>query len=373
MKYLSRGPVGFIVAAVVGLVVACSPAQAQQKAPTKKEVKAVVDKAIKHLRSSQEKNGGFSSRRFGPGVTALVVAGLLQNGVSENDPMVAKALKYLESNVQDNGGIYNRFLANYTTSVAIMAFKEANTKGKYDTLLKNAGKFLKSIQHGPPGAKEEDIEFGGFGYDKKSRPDMSNTAFTVEALLAAGVDKNDPAIQNALKFISRSQNLPSEKNKEAFAKKASTDDKGGFVYTPINAKKNKDRTAAGGLRSMGAMTYNGLKSYLYAGVDKTDPRVKAAMDWIKRHYTLKENPGVGQSGLYYYYHTFAKTMKTLGKDVFVDADGKKHFWKQELFEAIKSRQLPNGSWVNRKDRRFGEAIPDLATAFAILSLSYTNK
>ena len=56
------------------------------------------------------------------------------------------------------------------------------------------------------------------------------------------------------------------------------------------------------------MTYGGLKSFLYAGVSKDDPRVKAAVDWIRRHYTLEENPGMGKAGLYYYYHTFAKAM-----------------------------------------------------------------
>ncbi|MGF1581091.1 MAG: prenyltransferase/squalene oxidase repeat-containing protein [Gemmataceae bacterium] len=372
MIQLSR--MALIVATIAGLVAAHGFAHAQEtKAPTKKEVQVVLDKAIKYLRSSQEEQGGFSSRRFGPGVTALVVAGLLQNGVSEDDPMVTKALKYMESNVQENGGIYSKFLANYTTSVAVMAFKEADTKGKYDALLKNAAKFLKKLLHDQPESLSKDVEFGGFGYDKGSRPDMSNTAFTVEALLAAGVSKDDPAIKKALVFLSRSQNLPSEKNDQVFAKKATKDDKGGFVYTPVNPKKSGDRTAVGGLRSVGAMTYNGLKSFLYAGVSKKDKRVKAAMRWIKRHYTLKENPGVGKAGLFYYYHTFAKTMTALGNEVFVDADKKKHYWKRELFEAIKSQQLPNGSWVNRGDRRFGEAMPDLATAFAILSLSYTGK
>ena len=61
------------------------------------------------------------------------------------------------------------------------------------------------------------------------------------------------------------------------------------------------------------MTYAGLKSFLYAGVSKDDPRVKGAVDWIRRHYTLEENPGMGKAGLYYYYHTFAKAMDALGQ------------------------------------------------------------
>ena len=55
--------------------------------------------------------------------------------------------------------------------------------------------------------------------------------------------------------------------------------------------------AAGGLRSLGAMTYGGLKSFLYAGVKKDDPRVQGAVKWIRAHYTLEENPGLKQAGL----------------------------------------------------------------------------
>ena len=60
------------------------------------------------------------------------------------------------------------------------------------------------------------------------------------------------------------------------------------------------------------MTYAGLKSMIYAGVKKDDPRVKAAYEWVQKHYTLDENPGMGGNGLYYYYHTFAKALDAIG-------------------------------------------------------------
>ena len=83
-------------------------------------------------------------------------------------------------------------------------------------------------------------------------------------------------------------------------------------------------------------------------------RVKAAVDWIRRHYTLKENIGMGKAGLYYYYHTFAKAMDALGEDPFVDARGAKHAWRQELFDTLKAQQLDNGSWRNQGERTFAE-------------------
>jgi squalene-hopene/tetraprenyl-beta-curcumene cyclase len=359
---------------VVLMLAAAGPAAAGGgRVPDAEQVRAVRAKAVAFLKEHQGPDGSFSPKLAGPGVTALVAAALVRSGVSPKEPVVARALGYLEKQVQPDGGVYNKFLANYTTSVAVMAFKEANQGGRYDTVLKNAAAFLKKLQHDEPESLTGDVKYGGFGYDKKSRPDLSNSAFAVEALLAAGVPKDDPAIQKALKFLGRCQNLAGEFNDQEFAKKTTKDDRGGFTYNPIAGpgEKNPNETAAGGLRSLGAMTYGGLKSFLYAGVSKDDPRVKAAVGWVRRHYTLDENPGMGKAGLYYYYHTFAKALDALGEDPFVDAGGKKHAWRMELFEALRSRQQPDGSWVNKQGgRQFGEGDPNLATAFALLSLSY---
>ena len=341
--------------------------------PDPKEVQAVLDKAIAYLKKRQNEDGSFAPKIAGPGVSALVVAALLRNGVEANDPLVAKTLEYMQKKVQKDGGVYDKGLANYTTSVALMAFSEANADKRYDALIANASKFLKGLQFDENKTDNKDPKFGGVGYDATKRPDLSNTQMFLDAMLAAGVKKDDPAIQNALKFISRCQNLPGETNDQAFAKKTTEADKGGLTYTPLDPDDSPHKTPTGGLRSLGAMTYAGLKSFLYAGVSKEDPRVKAALQWIREHYTLEENPGQGQSGLYYYYHTFAKAMDALGQPTFEDAKGQKHSWKREMFEALKKRQNADGSWTNEKDRTFGENSGELATAFALLTLNYCRR
>lgn len=344
--------------------------RAADAGPNPKDVQAAIDKALVFLKKRQNEDGSFAPKLGGPGVTALIVAGLIRNGHSPDEPVVANGLKYLEKSVQKDGGIYDKQLANYTTSVALLALAEANTKGKYDTVVKNATKFLKTLQD--DSLQEDDVKFGGVSYDGKGRPDLSNTQYFVDALLAAGVSKDDPAIKRALKFVSRCQNLPGETNDQPFAKKTSDDDKGGLTYNPIDNEKNPARTPQGGLRSSGVMTYAGLKTFLTAGVKRDDPRVKAAIDWVGRHYTLDENPGQKEAGLYYYYHTFGKAMNALGEDEFVDKDKKKHDWRKDLFEALKKRQRDDGSWSNDKNDAFYESNPDLATAYAILALSYCH-
>ena len=78
---------------------------------------------------------------------------------------------------------------------------------------------------------------------------------------------------------------------------------------------------------------------------------------------------MGDAGLYYYYHTFAKALDALGVDRVEDADGVKHDWRRELAEELSRRQKPNGSWVNENARWF-EGDPNLVTAYALLALSY---
>jgi Squalene-hopene cyclase C-terminal domain/Prenyltransferase and squalene oxidase repeat len=353
----------------VGMIFAVLAAPGFAAGPNSKDVREVLDKGYAFLKSRQGEDGSWSPRTAGPGVTALVVSGLLRNGYGDDDPVVAKGLAYLEKSVQKDGGVYSKGLANYTTSVALMAFQEANKGGKYDAVIKNAAKFLKGLQQDE--TDPNNPKSGGVGYDGKSPPDLSNTQFFIDSLIQAGVPKDDPAIQRALKFVSRCQNLPGETNDQPFAAKATEDDKGGFVYKPDPDDK-QHQTPDGGLRSLGAMTYGGLKSFLYAGVKKDDPRVQGAVKWIKNHYTLEENPGMKQAGLFYYYHTFAKAMTALGDDSFVDVKGNKHDWRAELFDALKSRQQANGGFINKGDKAFGEADDNLATGFALLALSYCS-
>jgi squalene-hopene/tetraprenyl-beta-curcumene cyclase len=107
---------------------------------------------------------------------------------------------------------------------------------------------------------------------------------------------------------------------------------------------------------------------IYAGLKEDDPRVRAALGYIQKNYSLDENPGMGQKGLYYYYVTFSKALALLGKPTLVDSSGKSHDWRSDLTSALASRQSDNGSWVNKADQ-FMEGDPNLVTAYALLALA----
>ncbi|MEN6449999.1 MAG: prenyltransferase/squalene oxidase repeat-containing protein [Thermoguttaceae bacterium] len=357
-------------AAFVGLSAFASLAVQAAETPADATAYAqCVNRAIAFLEKTQSPDGSYSAQA-GPGVTAVVATGLMRQGRSPSDPLVAKSLSYLEGFVQPDGGISSKKSAyrNYETSLSLMCFVEANRDGRYNTLVRNAEKFLKTIQWGEPqGQDRSSPSYGGAGYGKHRRPDLSNTQFLVDALKAAGAGPDDEAMKRALVFVSRCQNLESEHNSLPFAAK---NPDGGFYYTAAaGGESPAGKTPNGGLRSYGSMTYAGLKSMIYAGVKPDDPRVKAAMNWLRQHYDFTSNPGTGQAGLYYYYQTAAKSLDAAGVKDFVDAAGKHHDWRRDLLAELVKRQQPDGSWINRNDRWL-EGDPALVTGYALLTLSY---
>ncbi len=340
----------------------------------------IVDKAVAFLRSRQSADGSWSGDRKEPGITALVVTALLRSGrVPPGDPAITKALTYLEQFVGAKGGLSEAPHSVYSTSVALMAYKEANRDGRYDRQLRGCQDFLKDTQlDESEGKSRDDPQYGGLGYGGgNSRPDLSNTSFFIEALRESGLPEDDPALKKALLFVSRCQNLKSEFNDQPWADKIND---GGFVYNPAgsgggrpgrgggDAGKAAGKAADAGLRSIAGMTYAGLKSMIHAGLSRDDPRVKAAIGYIRKHYTVDENPGQGQRGLYYYYQTFAKAMALLGEPKFVDAGGKAHDWRADLVAALAKRQAENGHWSNASDS-FMEGDPNIVTSYCLMALA----
>ena len=372
---LSRSDLRCVCVALISLTITLPSGYAEDAAANSKEIQQhaqAVSKAVQFLSTKGQAEDGSFSSYGGPGITALVTTAILRNHRSPNEPAVRKALKYLEQFIQPTGGIHQKetLYRNYETCLAVLCFSEANQDGRYDDVLKKADAFIKGLQWDESeGKSPSDEAYGGAGYGKHGRPDMSNTNFMVEALKATGNDADSEAIQRALLFISKCQNLESEHNTSKFATKVQD---GGFYYTiAAGGSSQAGETPNGGLRSYGSMTYAGLKSMIYAGVGPEDPRVKAATQWIQKNYDLKQNPGLGDSGLYYYYHTFAKALDAIGQDTFQSADGAKHDWRAELTTQLAKLQQKDGSWIN-DNARWLEGDPNLVTGYALLALAYSR-
>jgi squalene-hopene/tetraprenyl-beta-curcumene cyclase len=374
-----RIAVGCLALLALGAGLALAPAGEKKVGPDKKTWDTVAQKAAKFLQSTQDKNGGWSTDKT-PGVTGIALTGLLRSGqTTPQDPVGQKALKFIESLVNAEkkhiaGKDATVHLQNYVTSINVMALVEAKQGDKYKAIIGDAVEFLKKLQWDEGEGKGPDDPFhGGAGYDSKSRPDLSNTQMFLDALKAAGIGPDDPAMKKALIFVNRCQNLKGETNKMPWAHLIND---GSFIYSPAlgGATKVVDKPLDNGaLPGYGSMTYAGVKSMIYCGVPKDDPRIKKAYEWIQHNYSVDQNPGMpdarGKWGLFYYYHTMAKCLDTLGVDYVVDAKGVKHDWRKDITEALAKRQRPDGGFHNSA-ANWMEADENLVTGYALMALSY---
>ncbi len=345
-----------------------------------KETKHSLKEAYEYLLKSQAPNGSWKEN---PAITGLILYSFLLYPTYKPDMRSEKALKrgfeYLENFVKPDGGIYLNEYKVYTTAICLLAFAESDLE-KYKPIIENAKNFLIKFQVDEgEGITREHPFYGGIGYGGDDRPDLSNTQFALDAIKAAEdyesryskiipgkadqIEKEEKELglhwQKALVFLARSQNVKAV-NDMPYA----TDD-GGFIYE--TGHYNKERS-----HSYGSMTYAGVKSLLYARVDKDDIRVKQAVSWIRSHYTLEKNPGFGQKALYYYYMTFAKCLDALGEEVIEDNTGKRHYWREEFIGKLISLQHEEGYWVHT-DGRYWHKVKDLVTAYSTIGMKFALK
>lgn len=354
-----------------------------------------IERGLAYLRQSQSPRGLWGEGEIAAptdqpekpspvaiAISAMVVKSFIQAGTAADDPIINRAIRAILAQQNDDGSFEGGALTNYITSITVSALSAVAVDEP--TLRAPISRAVNWLQQGQwdqsEGLHPRQDWFGGAGYGNHGRPDMSNTQMMLDALYDAGLSPDEPAFQKALAFISRAQNL-----KQTNAASWATND-GGFIYTPANNGESMASQYTGegrygehipegefrSLRSYGSMTYAGFKSMLYAGLSPDDVRIRAAFDWIRKHYTFEENPGVGPQGLYYYYHTMARALRIAQQTTITTASGEQHNWRHDLINALTERQKDDGHWINEQDR-WMEGNADLVTAYALLALEETIK
>lgn len=360
------------------------------------QARAMRDKAADYLLTQQDAaTGGWSVREGGPNlpaITGLVLLGMTADGaIANRDRATTRAIdrgfEYVLSMQQGDGGVYDRILPQYNTAIALAALSRRDDDRARDAA-RRAIAFLRTLQYSEDNPNEElrvnrDHPFyGGIGYGGSGRPDNSNMHMFMLALQEAGVSADDPAVQRALVFLQRTQ-MDDRVNDMAYARGSR---QGGFIYSTspsgeqMGAGESKagtieetlsDGTTASRLRAYGSMTYAGFKSYVYAQLPADDVRVTAALDWIRQHYTVEENPGIGTDGYYYFILTFSRALDAYGQPTLevVATDGSQAIvnWADDLIEQLATLQNEDGSFRSVDDR-WMENNPVLITAYSLIAL-----
>lgn len=532
---------GLSVGLTSPLSMACGEPSTRLAVKKQDQAEGTIARAIAFLRAKQDKgSGGWSIPAQGPAypaITALIVRGMMmQPGITQDDPSVGMGVKFVLNQQQPDGGIYDKVLPSYNTSICVVALSRVDTPQAKDAV-KRAVDFLKSIQFGENAVVRDGVSdsakpvgkddpfYGGWGYGRHGRPDLSNSAWAIEALHAAGVEPTDDAFKRALVFLQRTQmvdQVSETKINDMPYAKGST--QGGFVYATsvsgekvgvgqspagevaeslsggpgtvvlmrlatsapkkvrtlpkaevearLHASANKyeevlgkgfvvllgpsgdgsssstfeirlatpNRNACveamkgifsgeltafsrpdGGpeikllpailndsdarneqasrqafaevdgmpnvnegilcafptpawkgesrLRAYGSMTYSGFKSYLYANLSKDDPRVTEALRWLGENYSVRENPGMGTDGLYYYYVVMARALDAWNSPTLATTPGGEKRWAEDLVDRLTELQAEDGSFKSVDDRWL-ESDPVLITAYSLLALQY---
>jgi squalene-hopene/tetraprenyl-beta-curcumene cyclase len=345
------------------------------------EVQRAIEKGNDFLKSQQNTNGWWSTPDH-PSVTALALSAMMgePNERFKTSAEAKKGYAFVASCARPDGGIYVTNLANYNTAICMMGLLAARD-AKYEPILRRGRSYLVSGQadNGVKGQLDTPWD-GGIGYSHdEGRSDMNNTVTALEALYYSKhlIGDKDPSAKDlnwaaAIHFLQSCQNLPGVNS----ANWVSNDpkDRGGFVYDPETSKAPSVTNANGqvALRSYGSISYAGLLSYIYADVKQTDPRVQAVRDWLRDNYSLKENPGMGQQGYFYYLHLMTKALNATRVETLDLKDGSKLDWRKEVAMRLIDLQKNDGSWQNDTGR-WWEKDANLVTAYSVMALEIIHR
>ena len=343
------------------------------------EARAALAKGAAWLAAQQQADGHWALADS-PALTGLSMWALQKTDPAVYRSAIDRALVFVLTSAQEDGSIWRQpamqrkggGLANYNTAVCMTAL-HALGRPELVPVVQNARTYLAKMQYLDGGAYG-----GGMGYDAdQGRPytDLSNSYMAYEAmrltqdvedLRAAGEPKADLDWKAAQEFLAQVQNLKGV-NTNSYASD-SADDQGGFAYSPGAGASTTNADGKVTLRSYGSMTYAGLLALIYAQVDAQDVRVQSAKDWAARHWSLDENPGMGQEGLYYFFNVLAKSLAAAGDETLTLPDGRTVVWREEIARKLIALQKPDGFWVN-ENNRWWEADPNLVTAYTLLALA----
>ena len=390
------------------IVVACSGCgelSSYGNAPsTSESVDRVLAAAARYLELRQSPDGAWRSDVYGPfkegdALTPLVLTTLVELPQLPDDhhrlTAIASAKQYLIAMVDENRSVrpsqYGLAYPIYTAAGAVIALSR-ETDPKSALKARDAWlAYLRERQLSEAlGWQPDDARYGGWGYSPDlprkptgeqplgnlAEPNLSATVFALEALRAAGVAADDPAVQKALRFVRRCQNFDNE-----FSEVGERFDDGGFFFVQDDPVRNKAGVAgidrAGRVRfvSYGSATADGLRAFELCGVSPDDPRAAAAWAWLERHFAADAHPGAYPADregarpavFFYYCNSLAKALGEAGFDNPI-ARANKAAWARAIADALAERQRPDGSWKNAAvDVR--EDDPLVATSLAASALA----
>jgi len=390
-----------IVAAMLVVAVTLSlGGSLKAAAPQDETVKKLIETyeaASDWVVGQQQSSGAWMTGPAGkaaesPAYTGLIVASLgSAPGAlkAKYKPAVDKAVGYLISKINADGSVgegpTGTFVKTYATGIALMGFASVERTDKVANAIRGAQAYLRQNQ------LKEGKDAGGIGYGddkpdgtKTTIANLSTTGFSAEGMHQSGLPQDDEFWKLVVKYVRKCQNNSETNNDPEFvaelkSKGLVVGNDGSLYYSTVadpkaqkvGTKKVADKESIAGY---GAMTYDGIKTYLYAGLKKDAPEVKAAISWVRNNYSVEVHPGFPFDaaqrqhlrGLYHYYLVMSRALDAYGENPFETFDGKKHDWAREIAGELVKSIKESRMWKNDNAAWF-EGDPLLTTSYVLVT------
>jgi len=313
-----------------------TPGRASPCEPSGQEVRAAILRSVDYLHHKQRQDGSWPDYLLPGGVTALASYALLQAGLPPDDRSLAAPIAATRRLPLDR---------TYVVALKAMVLGAADRK-LYAAEIQACADWLAAHQqgaggwgYGEPSITEKNMLLAERGLRRVQneadiqrlfgRSDASNTQFAILGLheaVRAGASVPAEVWQKADRYL-RAMQLPS----------------GGWSYL---------QSATEAVEPYGSMTAGALAS-LYichdhlARQDKPEAAadrlaaIDRAIKWIENHYTLRENPGRGESWYYFWLYSLERAGVLSGRQNFG-----RHDWFREGAALLVKGQRPDGSWTD---------------------------
>jgi squalene-hopene/tetraprenyl-beta-curcumene cyclase len=336
------------------------------------EALLAIDKGLDWLKDHQNPQGtwGESSLTL---QTGLTLTAFLRHPAHkyETEPrpeFLEKGLDYFREGLRRNNSISRD--GDVDDACVVLRILEASNLPNKTSMATNIRKWISMELAAGVGVFKMNGEPLPVGFVSRARGNatLERTFRLSEALYLSAPDadardpKKNPYVAAAIAKLSPFQDFLNTK-----PHMPKSDDNGGFACDSDGTRViSKPWTQSD--HACGLSTYTGVLSLIFGGVKPSDLRVAAAFDWIGRHYTLQENPAMGQEGYYRYLHRMAEALPLAKIHDLKLSDGRKIDWARE--ETIKVMDLQNtdGSWVNKESREWMEDDPIFATSLMVRTL-----
>jgi squalene-hopene/tetraprenyl-beta-curcumene cyclase len=389
-----------VAAVVAAALILAAGGGSSAAAPQEDVVKKLTEtfaSAADWVVSQQQETGAWLQGPAGkavpsPAYTGLMIAALGNAPASLKSRYKAatdKGVAYLISRTNADGSVgegpTGAFIKTYATGIALMGYASVERTDKVANAIRGAQAYLKQNQ------LKEGKDAGGVGYgddkpdgSKTTIANLSTTGFSAEGMHVSGLPQDDEFWKLVVKYVRKCQNNSETNNDPEFvaelkAKGLVVGNDGSLYYSTVadpkaqkaGTKKVADKESIAGY---GSMTYDGIKTYIYAGLKKDSPEVKSAIDWVRKNYSVELHPGFPFDaaqrqhlrGLYHYYLVMSRALEAYGENPFETFDGKKHDWAREIAEQLVESVKEDKMWKNDNPAWF-EGDPLLVTSYVLVT------